>query len=77
MVALGIAGGVLAAAGLPNLAGYPWLIAAVLFVALGPALAGTAAGVVALIWRGERSLLILVPLLLVVLFLLVEVLIPH
>ena len=77
MVALGIAGGVLAATGLPNLAGYPWLIAAVLFVALGPALAGIAAGLVALIWRGERSLLVLVPLLLVVLFLLAEVLIPH
>ena len=77
MVALGIVSGVLAATGLPNLAGYPWLIAAVLFVALGPALAGIAAGVVALIWRSERSILVLAPVLLVVLFLLAEVLIPH
>lgn len=32
--------GAVNAAGLPNLAGHPWLIGAVLIVALGPALAG-------------------------------------
>jgi hypothetical protein len=77
MVALGITSGVLAAAGLPNLGGYPWLIATVLFVALSPALAGTVTGLVAVIGRGERSILVLAPPLLVVLFLLAEVLIPH
>ena len=77
MVALGIASGVLAATGAPNLAGHPWLIGAVLFVALGPALAGIATGLVAMIWRGERSILVLGPVLLVVLFLLAEALVPH
>jgi hypothetical protein len=77
MVALGIVSGVLAATGLPNLAGYPWLIATVLFVALGPALAGIATGLVAVIWRSERSIFVLAPAFLVVLFLLAEVLIPH
>jgi hypothetical protein len=77
MGALGIASGVLAATGLPNLAGYPWLIATVLFVALGPALVGTATGLVAVIRRGERSILVLAPSLLVVSFLLAEVLVPH
>jgi hypothetical protein len=77
MVALGIASGVLAATGLPNLAGYPWLIAPVLFVALAPALAGMAIGVIAVIERGERSMLVILPALLVVSFLLAEVFIPH
>jgi hypothetical protein len=78
MVALGIASGVLAATGAPNLAGYPWLIiGVVLFVALSPALAGIATGLVAVIRRGERSILVLAPILLVVLFLLAEVLLPH
>jgi hypothetical protein len=77
MVALGIASGILAATGAPNLAGYPWLIGVVLFVELSPALAGIATGLVAVIRRGERSKLVLVPILLVVLFLLAEVLLPH
>jgi len=77
MVALGIASGVLAATGAPNLAGYPWLIGVVLFVALSTALAGIATGLVAVIRRGERSILVLAPILLVVLFLLAEVLLPH
>jgi len=69
--------GAINAAGLPNLAGHPWLIGVVLFVALGPALAGIATGMVAMIWRDERSILVLGPVLLVVLFLLAEVLVPH
>jgi hypothetical protein len=77
MVALGIASGVLAAMGAPNLAGHPWLIAAVLFVSLSPALAGIATGLVAVIRRGERSILVVGPILFVVLFLLAEVLISH
>jgi hypothetical protein len=77
MVALGIASGVLAATGAPNLAGHPWLVGAVLIVALAPALAGIATGLVAVIRWGERSILVAGPLLLVALFLLAEVLIPH
>jgi hypothetical protein len=69
--------GAINAAGLPNLAGRPWLIGAVLFVALGPALAGIATGLVAMIWRGERSILVLGPVVLVVLVLLAEVLVAH
>jgi hypothetical protein len=77
MVALGIASGVLAATGAPNLANHPWLIGAVLVVALAPALAGIATGLVAVIRWGERSILVAGPLLFVVLFLLAEFLIPH
>jgi hypothetical protein len=77
MAALGFASGVLAATGAPNLAGHPWLIGAMLFAALGPALAWIAPGVVAVIRRGERSILILGTVLLVVLFLLAEVSVPH
>ena len=77
MVALGIASGVLAATGVPNLAGHPWLIGTVLLAALGPALAGIATGLVAVIRWGERSTLVLGPVLLVVVFLLAEVLVPH
>ena len=51
LFALGTAVGALNAAGLPNLAGYPWLIA-VLFVLGAPALAAVATGLLALI-RGE------------------------
>lgn len=40
MVAAGIVSGVLAATGLPNMAGRPWLIAMVLFIVGVPALAG-------------------------------------
>jgi hypothetical protein len=77
MVTLGIVAGVLDAAGLPNLAGHPWLIAAVLFVAGAPALAGIVTGLVAVIGRSERSILVLLPMLLVASFLLAEVLVPH
>src|SRR5215212_1453228 len=77
VVALGIASGVLADTGAPNLAGYPWLIGVVLLVALSPALAGIATGLVVVIRRGERSILVLAPILLVVLCLLAEVLLPH
>ena len=69
--------GAINAAGLPNLAGHPWLIGAVLLVALGPALAGIVTGVVAMIWRGERSILVLAPVLLAVFSLLAEVLVAH
>jgi hypothetical protein len=77
MVAVGIASGVLAAMGAPNLAGHPWLKGTVLFVALSPALAGIATGVVAVIRRGERSILVLGPVLLAVFSLLAEALVPH
>lgn len=73
MVALGILAGVLNTAGLPNLAGHPFLIATVLVVAL----AGTTTGLFAMIGRGERSILVIAPLILVVLFLLAEVLVPN
>jgi hypothetical protein len=53
------------------------LIAAVLFAALAPVLAGIATGLVAVIGRGERSILVILPVLLVALSLLAEVLIPH
>jgi hypothetical protein len=77
MVALGILAGVLNTAGLPNLAGHPFLIATVLVVALGPAVAGITTGLFAMIGRGERSILVIAPLILVVLFLLAEVLVPN
>ena len=77
MVALGIASGVLAATGAPNLAGHPWLIGVVLFAALSPAIAGIVMGLIAVIGRGERSILVVGPVLLVVLFLLAEILVPH
>ena len=44
MFALGIAVGALNVAGLPNLAGYPWLIATVLFMVAAPAIAAVATG---------------------------------
>ena len=69
--------GAINAAGLPNLAGHPWLIGAVLFVALSPAIAGIATGVLAVIRRGERSILVLAPILLVALSVLAEMLVPH
>jgi hypothetical protein len=69
--------GAMNAAGLPNLAGHPWLIGAVLFVALGPALAGIATGLVGVIRQGERSILVIAPILLVALSLLAEVLVAH
>ena len=50
--------GAVNAAGLPTLAGHPWPIGAVLFVALGMALAGIVTGVVAVIRRVERSMLV-------------------
>ena len=77
MVTVGIVAGVLDAAGLPNLAGHPWLIAAALFVAGAPALAGIVTGLVAVIRRSERSILVLLPMLLVASFLIAEVLVPH
>jgi hypothetical protein len=69
--------GAINAAGLPNLAGHPWFIGAVLFVTLSPAPAGIVMAVVAVIRRDERSILVLAPVLLVILFLLAEVLVPH
>jgi hypothetical protein len=63
MFAFGVVAGILNAAGLPNLAGHPWLIAAVLFVAGAPALAGIVTGLVAVIRRSERSILVLLPML--------------
>lgn len=77
MVLAGVVVGVLAGAGLPNLAGHPWLIAAVLVLALGPAAAGITMGLFAVIARRERSVFVVVPVLFVVLFLLAEVLVPH
>jgi hypothetical protein len=69
--------GAVNAAGLPNLAGHPWLIVTVLFVALSPALAGIVTGVLAMIKQGERSILVIAPVLLVTLALLAEVLVLH
>ena len=69
--------GILAATGAANMAGHPWLMAATLMVALAPALAGIVTGLVAVIRRGERSILVAFPLFLVVLFLLGDLLVPH
>ena len=77
MVLFGVVGGALNAAGLPNMAGHPWLIATALSIAGAPALAGIATGLVAVIRRDERSMLVILPLLLVAIFLLAEVLLPH
>jgi hypothetical protein len=77
MVLHGFVGGALGAAWLPNMAGHPLIIAAALFMAGAPALAGIATGLVAVIARGARLALVIGPLLLVVLFLLAEVLVPH
>lgn len=77
MVLLGVVGGALNAAGLPNMAGHLWLVATALFVAGAPALAGIATGLVAVIRRDERSVLVILPVLLVAIFLLAEALVPH
>lgn len=75
--AFGAVAGVLNAAGLPNMAGHPWLIALTLFVVGAPALAGITTGLFAVIRRAERSIAVVAPLLLVILFLLAEALMPH
>jgi len=76
MFALGMVVGALNAAGLPNLAGYPWLIATVLFVLGAPALAAVATGLLALIRGGERSIVVIASVLLPVIVILGEVLVP-
>ena len=76
MFALGIAVGALNAAGLPNLAGYPWLITTVLFVLGAPALAAIATGLLAVIRGGERSIVVIASVLLPVIVILGEVLVP-
>jgi hypothetical protein len=76
LFALGTAVGALNAAGLPNLAGYPWLIATVLFVLGAPALAAVATGLLALIRGGERSIVVLASVLFPIIVILGEVLVP-
>ena len=76
MFALGMAVGALNAAGLPNLAGYPWLITMVLFVLGAPALAAIATGLLAIIRGGERSIVVIASVLLPVIVILGEVLVP-
>ena len=73
---LGIVVGVLSAAGLPNLAGYPWLIATVLFMLGAPALAALATGMLAMIKRGERSVLVIASVLFPIIVMLAEVVVP-
>ena len=76
MFALGMAVGALNAAGLPNLAGYPWLIATVLLVLGAPALAALATGLLAIIRGGERSIVVLASVLFPIIVILGEVLVP-
>jgi hypothetical protein len=76
MFALGTAVGALNAAGLPNLAGYPWLIATVLFVLGAAALAALATGLLAIIRGGERSIVVIASVLLPIIVILGEVLVP-
>ena len=77
MFALGILVGVLNAAGLPNLAGYPWLITTVLFMVGAPALAAIAAGLLAVISKGERSVLVIASVLFPIIVMLGEVVVPR
>jgi hypothetical protein len=76
MFALGMAVGAINAAGLPNLAGHPWLITMVLSVLEAPALAAVAAGLLAMIRGGERSIVVIASVLLPVIVILGEVLVP-
>jgi hypothetical protein len=76
MFALGMAVGALNAAGLPNLAGYPWLITMVLFLLGAPALATVATGLLAVIRGGERSIVVLASVLFPIIVVLGEVLVP-
>ena len=76
MFALGIVVGALNAAGLPNLAGYPWLIATVLFMVGTPALAAVATGLLAIMRGGERSIVVIASVLLPIIVILGEVLVP-
>ena len=76
MFALGMAVGVLNAARLPNLAGYPWLITTVLFILGAPALAAVATGLLAVMMRGERSILVIAAVLFPIIVVLAEVLVP-
>ena len=76
MFALGMAVGALNAAGLPNLAGYPWLITMVLFVLGAPALVAVATGLLAIIRGGERSIVVLASVLFPIIVILGEVLVP-
>jgi hypothetical protein len=76
MFALGMAVGALDAAGLPNLAGYPWLITTVLFVLGAPALAALATGLLAIIRGGERSIVVIASVLLPIIVIVGEVLVP-
>lgn len=76
MFALGIVVGVLNAAGLPNLAGYQWLVTTVLFVVGAPALAAIATGLLAVISKGERSVLVIASVLFPIIVMLGEVVVP-
>jgi hypothetical protein len=76
MFALGMAVGALNAAGLPNLAGYPWLITMVLFLLGVPALAAVATGLLAVIRGGERSIVVIASVLLPIIVILGEVVVP-
>ena len=76
MFALGIAVGALSAAGLPNLAGYPWLIATVLLAVGAPTLAAVATGLLAIIRGGERSIVVIASVLLPIIVILAKVLVP-
>jgi hypothetical protein len=76
MFALGITVGALNAAGLPNLAGYPWLITTVLFVVGAPALAAVATGLLAVIRGGERSIVVIASVLFPIILILGEVVVP-
>ena len=76
MFALGMAVGALNAAGLPNLAGHPWLMTMVLILLGVPALAAVATGLLAIIRGGERSIVIITSILLPIIVILGEVLVP-
>lgn len=76
-VALGIAVGVMRATGLPaNLGAQPWLMALVLSVLGGLALAAVATGLIAVVRRGERSIIVIATVVLPIIFVLGEVVVP-
>jgi hypothetical protein len=76
-VALGIALGVMRATGLPtNLAAQPWLMAIVLSVLGGLALAAVGTGLIAVVRRGERSIIVIATVVLPIIFVLGEVIVP-
>lgn len=76
-VALGIAVGVMGATGLlTNLGAQPWHMAIVLSVLGGLALAAVGTGLIAVVRRGERSIIVIATVALPTIFVLGEIVVP-